>query len=179
MFTLYKNSTDFQDHPTIENHFDIDNTQDREKTLSIDSNSSNDDIHNPIHNPVIDSNDDVIDSNDDVIDSNDDDELNTDDKIYIISVDNIPHFYEENFDLAKKKMWEIATNILKTSNETDFDNDNFILSRNVHQVQIVYPYKFLMLNYNHILFNLRIDYVVKYDNFHKCKNLTSSKNINI
>lgn len=176
MFTLYKNSTDFQDHPTIENHFDLDNTQDHEKTLSIDSNNTDDptpDIHNSCDDDAI------LNSRDDVIDSNDDDELNTDDKIYIISVDNIPHFYEENFDLAKKKMWEIATNILKTSNETDFDNDNFILSRNVHQVQIVCPYKFLMLNYNHILFNLRIDYVVKYDNFHKCKNLTSSKNINI
>ena len=169
MFNLYKNSTDFQDHPTIENHFDIiDNTQLEEKNLIIPS--------SPINNEQ--QQDDIINDqpslNYDLIDSNDEDEITADDKIYIISIDNIPHFYEQNFDQAKKKMWEIASNILKTSYDTEFENDNFILSRNVHQVQIVCPYKFLMLNYNHILFNLRIDYVVKFDNYHKL-----SKNINI
>ena len=146
MFTLYKNSNDLQES-TIENHFDdtkplSSQTDDLSKEQGISLSPSN--LSITLSNNNDDEDEKTNTNQEEFLDSNDEDELTADDKIYIISIDNVPHFYEESLSNAKKRMWDIATNILKTSNETEFGNDNFILSRNVYQVQIVCPYKFLI-----------------------------------
>lgn len=133
-------NTDLKDS-TIENHFENKNSLEQYLSKYSDEASNKEDF----------------------LDSNDDDEVSSSDKIYIISIDKVPHFYEHSLIDAKKRMWDLATNLLKTSNDSELGNANFILSRNVYQAQIVSPYKLLMLNYNHILFDLKIDYVIKFN----------------
>ena len=47
------------------------------------------------------------------INENDDDE-DTEDKIYVISLNGSPHFYESNLVSARATMWKIANKLLKT-----------------------------------------------------------------
>lgn len=90
----------------------------------------------------------------------DDSDEDIEDKLYIISIDNIPHYYENNLENARKKMWEIANLLVKTSSH-DFDTtDYYIFTNSLDSIKIIAPYNFLLLKYHHVLFEFRIDYVL-------------------
>jgi len=100
---------------------------------------------------------------------NDDDESSIEDKVYIISMNNVPYFYDNNLNSVRNTMWDIANNLLK-NNDKEYDSSkHFILTNSSDEIKIIYPYNFLWLfNYNHTVAELKIDYAIKYniiDNF--------------
>jgi hypothetical protein len=81
-------------------------------------------------------------------------------KLYVISIDNIPHYYEENLENARKKMWDIANLLIKSSSR-DFDTtDYYIFTNSLDEIKIIAPYNFLLLKYHHVLFEFKIDYIL-------------------
>ena len=102
---------------------------------------------------------------------NDEDESTIEDKVYIISMNNIPYFYDDNLNSVRNTMWDIANNLLK-NNDNEYDSSkHFILTNNSDEIKIIYPYNFFwFFNYNHTVAELKIDYAIKYnirDNFKK------------
>ena len=91
---------------------------------------------------------------------NDTDETDCENKVYIISLNGIPYFYDENLTSLRNTMWDIANNLLKNSNSPA---SNYILTNNSNEVKIVSPYNFFwFFNYNHTISELKIDYVIKF-----------------
>jgi len=91
------------------------------------------------------------------------------DKLYIISMDGVPYYYENDLVSARSKMWTIANNLLKkdysSSSVHDFEsNTNYIFTNNLNKVSLISPYNFFGLNYHHTICELQIDYVVRYNN---------------
>lgn len=99
----------------------------------------------------------------DRLNHNDEDEL-IEDKIYIISMNNIPYFYDNNLTSVRNTMWDIANSLLK-NNENEYDTSkHYILTNNSNEVKIIYPFNFLWLfNYNYTVAELKIDYAIKYN----------------
>jgi hypothetical protein len=95
---------------------------------------------------------------------NDMDESSFEEKIYIISMNNIPYFYDDNLSSIRNTMWDIANNLLKDK-DNDFDSSkHYILTNNSNEIKIICPYNFLwFFNYNHTVAELKIDYAVKYN----------------
>lgn len=94
------------------------------------------------------------------IDENDDDE-NTEDKIYIISLNGSPHFYESDLVSARATMWKIANKLLKGTNY-DENNNNYIFTNSLNKVSLISPYNFFGLKYHYTICELQIDYVIRY-----------------
>lgn len=87
------------------------------------------------------------------------------DKLYIISMDGVPYYYENDLVSARSKMWTIANNLLKNDSVHDFEsNTNYIFTNNLNKVSLISPYNFFGLNYHHTICELQIDYVVRYNN---------------
>ena len=93
-----------------------------------------------------------------------DDGENVYDKLYVISMDGIPYYYEDDLVSARTKMWAIANNLLKKDSLDEFDNTNYIFTNNLNKVSLISPYNFFGLNYHHTICELQIDYVVRYNN---------------
>jgi hypothetical protein len=97
---------------------------------------------------------------DDKLNYNDTDETDCENKVYIISLNGIPYFYDENLPSLRNTMWDIANNLLKNSNSP---SSNYILTNNSNEVKIISPYNFFwFFNYNHTISELKIDYVIKF-----------------
>jgi len=107
--------------------------------------------------------------------NNEEEKLNEDDcdedvsdKLYIISMDGIPYYYENDLVSARSKMWTIANNLLRKDSSLvhdDFENNtNYIFTNNLNKVSLISPYNFFGLNYHHTICELQIDYVVRYNN---------------
>lgn len=98
----------------------------------------------------------------DRLNHNDEDEL-IEDKIYIISMNNIPYFYDNNLTSVRNTMWDIANNLLKSNENEYYASKHYILTNNSNEVKIIYPYNFLWLfNYNYTVAELKVDYAIKY-----------------
>ena len=89
---------------------------------------------------------------------NDEDE-DQEDKLYIISIDNVPHLYGKSLKDLRAKMWDIANVLLKSKNEYE---GYYILTNNLNEIKIICPYEFFILKYHHVLYELKIDYVLDY-----------------
>jgi len=98
------------------------------------------------------------------INENDDDE-DTEDKLYVISLDGSPHFYESTLVSARSTMWKIANKLLKSKNEYSFydENNNYIFTNSLNKVSLISPYNFFGLKYHYTICELEIDYVIRYD----------------
>jgi len=105
--------------------------------------------------------DEQIKENDEKINEDDEDEYSVD-KLYIISLDGVPYYYENDLISARSKMWDISNNILKKDSEKDFENPNYIFTNNLNKVSLISPYNFFGLNYHHTICELQIDYVVRH-----------------
>ena len=56
-------------------------------------------------------------------------------------------------------MWDIANVLLKSKNEYD---GYYIFTNNLNEIKIICPYEFFILKYHHVLYELKIDYVLDY-----------------
>jgi len=92
--------------------------------------------------------------------NDDDSDEDIDEKLYVISIDNIPHYYEENLENARKKMWDIANLLIKSSCQNFDTTDYYIFTNSLDEIKIIAPYNFLLLKYHHVLFEFKIDYVL-------------------
>jgi hypothetical protein len=93
----------------------------------------------------------------------DDEDENRPDRIYIISIDNIPYYYEHDLISARAKMWSLGTEIMKEADSDDFTfNPRCIFANSCqNKISVVSQYSFLGLNYNHTISELEINYVIK------------------
>jgi len=132
-----------------------------ENTNEEDENTNEDDENTNEDDEQINEEDEQIKENDEKINEDDEDEYSVD-KLYIISLDGVPYYYENDLISARSKMWDIANNILKKDSEKDFENPNYIFTNNLNKVSLISPYNFFGLNYHHTICELQIDYVVRY-----------------
>lgn len=102
----------------------------------------------------------VIDNDCDKINENDEDE-NRKDKIYVISIDSIPYYYEYDLKSARIKMWNIATEIMNEINDEFTFNSRYIFTNSQNKISVISPYSFIGLNYHHTISELEINYVIK------------------
>ena len=130
-----------------------------DKFVNKDDENTNEEDENT--NEEDDNDDEQIKENDEKINEDDDDEDSVD-KLYIISLDGVPYYYENDLISARSKMWDIANNILKKDFVKDFENPNYIFTNNLNKVSLISPYNFFGLNYHHTICELQIDYVVRY-----------------
>jgi len=93
----------------------------------------------------------------------DDEDENRADRIYVISLDNIPYYYEHDLTAARAKMWSVATEIMKEADNDDYTFNSRCIFANSCQnkISVVSQYSFLGLNYNHTISELEINYVIK------------------
>jgi len=97
-----------------------------------------------------------------------DEDEDIEDKLYIISIDNIPHLYGKDLKDLRVKMWEIANALLKSSKN---ENEGYyIFTNNLNEIKIICPYDFFILKYHHVLYELKIDYVLNYNLYIKKTN---------
>ncbi len=92
----------------------------------------------------------------------DDDDENVVDKLYVISIDGIPYYYENDLTSARSKMWAIANNLLKNDSQHN-ETTNYIFTNSLNKVSLISPYNFFGLNYHHTICELQIDYVTRYN----------------
>lgn len=93
-----------------------------------------------------------------------DEDEDKEDRLYIISIDNIPHLYAKDLKELRTKMWEIANVLLKSSkNESD---GYYIFTNNLNEIKIICPYDFFILKYHHVLYELKIDYVLSHTSYY-------------
>jgi hypothetical protein len=100
----------------------------------------------------------------DVLNENDADEARMEDKLYIISINGIPHYYENSLNEARNQMLTIANYFVGNLNENEGAGHLIITDNNLKKVKVVAPYTFLMLTYNYVIHELSIEYVVKREN---------------
>lgn len=100
-------------------------------------------------------------ADDDVLNSNDEDEVNSENKIYILSVNGVPHYYENTVKDARTQMLNIANHFVATLNSTNGPGHIYVTDNNLRKVRVIAPYHFLMLTYNHVIHELTLDYTVK------------------
>jgi len=99
----------------------------------------------------------------DKLNYNDTDETDCENKVYIISMNNIPYFYDDNLQTIRNTMWDIANSLIKNNRDNNSATNNYIMTNNSNEIKIVSPYNFLwFFNYNHTISELKIDYVIKY-----------------
>lgn len=98
------------------------------------------------------------------INENDDDE-DIEERLYVISLDGSPHYYEADLKSARSTMWKIANNLLRNNNDdSSFYSDNYIFTNSLNKVSLISPYYFFGLNYHYTICELQIDYIIKYNN---------------
>lgn len=100
----------------------------------------------------------------DVLNHNDTDEARIEDKLYIISINGIPHYYENSLNEARNQMLAIANYFVGNLNDNEGAGHLIITDNNLKKVKVVAPYTFLMLTYNYVIHELSIEYVVKREN---------------
>lgn len=100
----------------------------------------------------------------DILNENDTDEARMEDKLYIISINGIPHYYENSLNEARNQMLTIANYFVGNLNDNEGAGHLIITDNNLKKVKVVAPYTFLMLTYNYVIHELSIEYVVKREN---------------
>ena len=96
-----------------------------------------------------------------LLNSNDEDEVNSENKIYILSVNGIPYYYENTVKEARSQMLSIANHFVATLNNANGPGHIYVTDNNLRKVRVIAPYHFLMLTYNHVIHELTLDYAVK------------------
>lgn len=97
----------------------------------------------------------------DLLNENDEDEATSETKIYIISIDGIPFYYESLLKDARNQLLNIANYYVGKLNSNNGSGHIIVSDNNLRQVKIVAPYTFLFLTYNHVIHELTLDYATK------------------
>jgi hypothetical protein len=98
---------------------------------------------------------------DDLLNENDEDEATSKNKIYIISLDGIPYYYETLLKDARNQLLNIANYYVGKLNTNNGLGHIIVSDNNLKQVKIVAPYTFLFLTYNHVIHEITLDYATK------------------
>lgn len=146
------------DDDVIQNCNDVENNDVENNDIENNGVENNDAENNGVENNPIEGNDQ---QEEDVLNYNDTDENEIDDKIYIISIDGIPFYYEDSLVDAKNQVLRMSNNFVEILNNKYGPGHIFISDCNLKQVKIIAPYNFLMLTYNYLIHHITIDYVIK------------------
>ena len=99
----------------------------------------------------------------------DDDDIDDDDinNLYVISVNNVPFFYESELKIAQKKILYMAR-VLNYKNNIDY-NDSYIRENYNHplrtnSIDVIRKYSCFFFSFDTVLHSLKIDVVKPYDN---------------
>ena len=126
---------------------DFDNYEDDEDDDEDDEDEDEDDEDE-------DEEDDEDDDEDDEDDEDDDDE----EKLYIISINDEPCFYENSLKSAKSKILRIS-NVLDRKNNKEYTS--YICHSNTNKIDVIRNLNFILFSYNYILYSLKISSVTK------------------
>lgn len=96
----------------------------------------------------------------DKLDSGDEDETRVD-KIYVISINDIPYYYESDLDKAKDQMLMLGNEFVKNLDERDGSGHKLLCDFRMKKIEIIAPYSFLGLTYNRSMYELTLEYAVK------------------
>jgi hypothetical protein len=96
-----------------------------------------------------------------VLNTDDEDEIESKSKIYVISVNNIPYYYEENLKDARQQMLNLANHFAASLNEKCGPGHIYVTDHNLKRVKVIAPYSFLMLTYNHLMYEISLEYAIK------------------
>ena len=99
----------------------------------------------------------------DIEDDIEDDDINN---LYVISVNNVPFFYESELKVAQKKMLYM-TRVLNYKNNVDY-NDSYIRENYSHplrtnSIDVIRKYSCFFFSFETVLHSLKIDVVKPYD----------------
>lgn len=110
-----------------------------------------------------------VDNNDgkEVLNDNDTDEARNNNKIYIISINGIPYYYEKTLSKARSQMMDLANYFVGNLNDTQGAGHLLSTDNNLKKVKIIAPYHFLMLTYNYVIHELSLEYAVKREGIEK------------
>lgn len=97
----------------------------------------------------------------DVLNSDDMDEVESVTKIYVISVNNIPYYYEVSLKEARQQMLNLANHFAASLNEKNGPGHIYVTDHNLKRVKVIAPYNFLMLTYNHVMYEISLEYAIK------------------
>jgi len=103
------------------------------------------------------------DIDEDIEDDIEDDDINN---LYIISLNNVPYFYESELKIAQKKMLYMAR-VLNYKNNIDY-NDSYIREYYSHPsrtntIDVIRKYSCFFFSFDAVLHSLKIDVVKPYD----------------
>jgi hypothetical protein len=124
-------------------------------------NSEEDLVENTESNNNTSSEEAEVEKGNDLLNENDEDEATSETKIYIISIDGIPFYYESLLADARNQLLNIANYYVGKLNSNDGPGHIIVSDNNLRQVKIVAPYTFLFLTYNHVIHELTLDYATK------------------
>lgn len=172
----YNNANHINSIPVIPDYLDIkdDNDDGLFITLNREGESNNNDedevkpeeeelgtINNPIdltqdENEVVEE-----EEQEEVLNSNDTDETENKSKIYVISVNNIPYYYESTLTEARTQMINLANHFVGGLNEVHGPGHIYVTDNNLKRVKVIAPYNFLMLTYNYVIHEISLEYAIK------------------
>ena len=131
-----------------------------EKNLNIDNeNIVQDDIEDKDieDNEDDEDNEDEDDEDDDNEDDNEDDEDET--TIYVICINDIPYFYEDNYEDAKKKINTFSEKIILGHKQT---YDSYCKIVDEDEIHIILNLDFILFKYNYTFYKIKIHTARKY-----------------
>jgi hypothetical protein len=94
------------------------------------------------------------------LDSGDEDESRVD-KIYVISIDGVPYYYEKDLDKAKDQMLMLGNEFVKNLDDKDGTGHKLLCDFKMKKIEIIAPFAFLGLTFNRSMHELTLDYAVK------------------
>lgn len=96
----------------------------------------------------------------DKLNSGDEDESRVD-KIYVISINDVPYYYERDLDKAKDQMLILGNEFVKNLDDRDGSGHKLLCDFRMKKIEIIAPYSFLGLTYNRSMYELTLEYAVK------------------
>ena len=160
----YNNANHINSIPVIPDYLDLkDNNDDG---LFITLNREDDEEVGElgtINNPIDLTQDEVVEEEEqeEVLNTNDTDEEENKTKIYVISVNNIPYYYEATLTEARTQMINLANHFVGGLNEVHGPGHIYVTDNNLKRVKVIAPYNFLMLTYNYVIHEISLEYAIK------------------
>ena len=96
-----------------------------------------------------------------MLNTNDTDEAENETKIYVISVNNIPYYYETTLTEARTQMINLANHFVGGLNDVHGPGHIYVTDNNLKRVKVIAPYNFLMLTYNYVIHEISLEYAIK------------------
>ena len=102
-----------------------------------------------------------VEEEEEVLNDNDIDECENPTKIYVISVNNIPYYYESTLKDARNQMLNLANHFVGGLNLNHGPGHIYVTDNNLKRVKVIAPYHFLMLTYNYVIHEISLEYAIK------------------